>query len=88
MSWVSVNKDNLMAIKNDPTVVKKYANISLLTIIQADRMMHLESMFECKNPTLKILSLTEDGDPMTGRDSGLSESLTFLKKVGYKDITK
>ncbi|MGP6140313.1 MULTISPECIES: alpha/beta fold hydrolase [unclassified Jeotgalibaca] len=88
MTWVSVNKDNLMAIKNDPMIVKEYANISLLTIIQADRMMHLESMFECKNPALKILSLTGDGDPVTGRDRGLSESLTFLKKVGYKYITK
>lgn len=88
MAWVSVNKKNLEAIKNDPLVVKDYANISLLTIIQADRMMHFSKLYECKNPELKILSLTGDGDPVTGRDRGLNDSLTFLQKVGYKHITK
>lgn len=88
LAWVSVNKENLIALKNDPMVVKDYANISLLTIVQADRMMHQYEMFQCKNPDLEILSLTGDGDPVTGWDRGLKNSLRFLQKVGYRRIIK
>lgn len=87
MSWISINEENWDAIRNDPLYVKRYPNVSHMTIFKADSELHQFDKYNCANPDLKILSVTGEGDPITGSSKGLRDSLYSLKKMGYQHIT-
>lgn len=86
-SWISASQTNLEKYRNDPLCQYSYLNSSTLTMFRADRELRKYKQYECKNPTLRILSVSGAGDPVTGGKQGLKKSIDSLKRIGYKHIS-
>src|SRR5699024_428309 len=85
-SWISASVKNLEAYRRDPLCQIAYHNSGALTIFEADSRMHDYDQYFCKNPDLEILSVSEAGDPITGGELGLKDSILSLYKAGYRSI--
>lgn len=86
-SWISASQSNLERYRNDPLCQYDYRNEANVTVFRADYELHQFKKFKCKNGDLHILNITGAGDPITGGEKGLQDSIESLKKVGYDDIT-
>lgn len=87
-SWISVSEDNLKNYRKDPLCQFSYQNNAVLTIFEGVRQLKNISIHSCKNPELPILSISGEGDPITGGERGLRQSIRFLEKAGYKYAKK
>lgn len=85
-SWVSANPANRLQRKNDPHFFTSYENAAILTIATANLQQRAFKNFLCKNPDLKILSISGAQDPITGGAKGLQASMEALRKAGYTSI--
>lgn len=86
-TWVSANEENLRAYRKDPLCQYPYANSAIMTIFESDRSLHQYEKYQCKNPNLPILSVTGIDDPVTGGTKGLEDTVRYLRRIGYHDIT-
>ncbi len=84
--WVSANVENQQERLQDPLCHFAYSNGGILTIFEADDLSADAQLYQCKNPTLPILSITGRGDIVTGGPLGLKESERVLKKAGYQNL--
>lgn len=84
-AWISVSKDNLRKYRNDPLCQYDYQNQAVITIFEGVQRLQKQSKMS-NNPGLPILSISGAGDPITGGEKGLQDSLTRLKKAGYNPI--
>jgi len=84
--WISESITNLEAYRRDPFCQIAYHNSGALTIFEADSRMHDYERYLCKNPDLEILSVSGAGDPITGGELGLKDSILSLYKAGYRSI--
>ena len=55
-------------------------------LIKSNNEIRKIKHYQCKNPELRIRSFNGDGDFLTGYDKGLTKSMNYLKKIGYKDV--
>lgn len=85
-SWISASLENLEAYRRDPLCQIAYHNSGALTIFEADKKIHDFHKYLCKNPNLEILSVSGEGDPITGGEIGLRDSILSLYKAGYRKI--
>lgn len=85
-SWISESLNNLEAYRKDPLCQIAYHNSGALTIFEADSKMHAFDSYLCRNPNLEILSVSGEGDPITGGEIGLRDSILSLYKAGYRKI--
>jgi alpha-beta hydrolase superfamily lysophospholipase len=70
----------------DPLCYKAFQNEGLMTVMEADFELKKIHKYQCKNPELKILSVSGKDDPVTGGTKGLADTVKTLKKIGYRDI--
>ena len=66
----------------------KYTNSANVTVIEGVAQLHDYNKYQCRNPDLKILSISGEEDPVTKGEEGLEDSMESLRKIGYKNITK
>lgn len=87
-SWLVYNEEILKNYRKDPLCGKgcRYTNRAVLTVWEANRELKNYKAYECKNPTLPILSISGADDPVTGFKKGLRDSVRNLERVGYKNI--
>ncbi|HLS34922.1 MAG TPA: alpha/beta hydrolase [Bacillota bacterium] len=84
--WISVSEENLTKYRNDPLCQYDYQNQAVITIFEAVKQMQNIAAYKCSRPELSILSISGEGDPITGGEKGLRHSIQTLEKVGYSDI--
>lgn len=85
-SWISVSEFNLEKYRNDPLCQFKYQNRTVLTVFDGVRNLHQFDKYTCQNPDLPILNISGAGDPITGGEKGLRDSIQSLRKIGYSEI--
>lgn len=86
-SWVSANEDNLKTYRADPLCQYPYTNSAVMTMFGAVKNLHDYKKYQCKNKNMLILSVTGEGDPVTGGPKGLADTVRTLERAGYKNIT-
>lgn len=87
VSWVCSNEETMKKYKSDPFCIGyKYMNISIYNIFKAMKELHNIKLYKCLNPDLQILSITGEKDPVTRGKKGVMDSISTLKKAGYKNI--
>ena len=87
-TWVCSNPEVMAAYRSDPLCSGyKYMNGANLTVVESVTELHKYEKYQCKNPELKILSITGAEDPVTRGEKGLEDSLASLRKVGYQNLT-
>ncbi|APR08563.1 alpha/beta fold hydrolase [Lentilactobacillus parabuchneri] len=84
--WLSYNPENIQKVTNDPLMMDEYPVRSLQTLWQGDFALKQTRRFECHNPNLPILSLVGADDKFSGGEKGLADTLSTLKKIGYRHV--
>ncbi len=88
ISWVCSNEETMEKYRNDHFCTGyKYMNASFETLFKAMNELHNVSAYKCKNPSMPILSIAGENDPVTKGFKGIEDSINTLKKIGYSDIT-
>lgn len=87
VSWVSASEENRQRRNDDPLCRYPYQNEALVTILKANKALHDLEAYRCTNPALPILSVSGEGDPVTGGKLGLKDTVDTLMKIGYLDVT-
>lgn len=82
--WLSYNEKNRQEVLTDPFHQEQFDNRGNLTLFEANQKLKDYRAYQCKNPTLPILSLTGDEDVVTGGKEGIEDSLRTLSRVGYR----
>lgn len=85
-SWISVSEANLERYRKDPYCQYKYKNSSVVTVFDGVRNLRQFAKYHCQNPLLPILMISGIGDPITGGETGLRDSIQSLNKIGYNKI--
>ncbi len=83
LSWLSYNEENIKAYASDPLCRFRFTNLSNGTLFTLVQDLKKINRYQCKNPGLKILSLSGKDDRTTCGTKSLVRTLDFLKKVGY-----
>lgn len=86
-SWLSYNEENNRRARNDKLSFQYYTNRGQLTVWESDYRLKKYHQYRCKNPSLRILSVTGEDDFISGGRSGLDDTERTLRKIGYQDIT-
>lgn len=86
-SWVVKNPDVIEEYRKDPLCTGyKYTNSAVVTVWESDYELKQYAHYPCKNPDLKILSVTGEEDPIPGGKDGLEDTICTLRRIGYQDI--
>ena len=86
-SWVVKNPKIKAEYQKDPLCTGyKYTNNAVVTIWESDYELKRYAHYMCKNSDLKILSVTGDEDPISGGETGLTDTVNTLHKIGYQDV--
>ncbi len=86
-SWVCANPETMLTYRADKLVKGcTYTNAAVASIVAADAGLTDYKKYKCKNPSLRILSVTGSGDVCAGGGAGLRSSVKALHKIGYKDV--
>lgn len=70
-TWIAYNADTVEALKNDPLCPNRFGNEGVMTVFAADYELKHYSKFKCRNPELKILSISGADDPVPAAKQGL-----------------
>lgn len=86
--WISYNKDNVHAFVNDewcgvPFTIQGYGDLLDLVI-----QMHKPGNYHVVKKDLPIYFMAGEDDPCTGGEKGLEDSVSVLRKAGYRNIEK
>ena len=88
ISWVCSNEETMEKYRNDPFCTGyKYMNNSIYTIFNAMKELHNTEAYECKNPSLPILSMAGEKDPVTKGEKGIQDSIDTLQNIGYQNVS-
>ncbi|WP_400203515.1 alpha/beta fold hydrolase [Candidatus Methanomassiliicoccus intestinalis] len=88
-TWICSDPEVMEAYRNDRLCSGyKYTNSANVTVIEGVAQLHDYNKYQCRNPDLKILSISGEEDPVTKGEEGLEDSMESLRKIGYKNITK
>lgn len=88
ISWVCSNEETMEKYRNDPFCTGyKYMNNSIYTIFNAMKELHNTGAYECKNPSLPILSMAGEKDPVTKGEKGIQDSIDTLQNIGYQNVS-
>lgn len=85
-TWIVHNPKVMEEYRKDPLSGYDYPNISTLTVIQADAVLHKWSRFKVRNPKLPIMSVTGIDDKISGGIKGLKRTKKDMMKLGYSDM--
>ena len=85
-NWVTTDWEFYKAFLNDPLTNFAWDNSGALTVFQGDKNLKAYGKYQCRNPKLRILSVTGSDDPVTGGETGLADTFETLRKIGYSDI--
>ena len=84
--WLSKSKKNRENYSKDPLCGFAYPNESILTLFEAVKERKETAHFECKNPSLPIMRISGEDDPVTGGKIGLKETFKLLQEIGYREF--
>lgn len=85
-TWIVHNPESMEAYRADPLCGYEYPNISTLTVIKADRILHKWKAYKVRNPKLPIMSVTGIDDKISGGPKGLKRTQNDLRKLGYGEM--
>lgn len=85
--WLSYSQQNINNKNKDELFAKEFTIGGYKVLFDTNNEIRKVKHYQCKNPSLKIISLNGDGDFLTGYDKGLTKSMNYLKKVGYKNVS-
>lgn len=86
ISWISYNEKNLEAYKNDPLCNISFRNESYKALYKMVANLSKKKRYECKNPALKILSISGEDDRTTLGTEGVKHSMLYLMRAGYSEM--
>ncbi len=85
-SWIVYNEESKAAYRADPLCGYEYPNVSTLTVIEADSILHKWEAYKVRNPKLPILSVTGSDDKISGGLKDLKRTQKDLLKIGYPEM--
>lgn len=86
-SWVVKDAGMLEKYRQDPLCCGYlYMNGALMTVFESVRRLHKYNLYDCHHPSLPILLISGEEDPITGGEKGLADTIASLQKIGYSDI--
>ncbi len=85
-TWIVLNEESMESYRKDPLCGYEYPNISTLTVIEADKILHKWKAYKVRNPRLPILSVTGSVDKISGGVRGLKRTKKDLLKIGYSEM--
>lgn len=86
LDWLSYNKKNIEEYEKDPLCGFKFTNFSNKVLFELNNNLHKIKRYQCKNPTLRIYSISGVDDRTTGGDKGIKDTLKSLLRAGYVDM--
>lgn len=87
-SWVVKNPEVKAEYRRDPLCTGyQYTNSAVVTVWESDNELKKYAHFACRNPELKILSVTGEEDPIPGGAEGLADTVNTLHRIGYRNVT-
>lgn len=86
LDWLSYSKKNIENYENDPLCGFKFTNSSNKVLFQLNNNLHKIKRYQCKNPTLRIYSISGEDDRTTGGEKGLKDTMKSLLLAGYLDM--
>lgn len=85
--WLSYSQENLRKKHEDNLFAKEFTIGGYKVLFESNNEIRKVKHYACHNPNLRIISLNGDGDFLTGYDKGLSKSMDYLRKAGYKNVS-
>ncbi len=85
-SWTNVDNDEIDKFIHHPLSDYQYYDVSLLTILKADKELNQRKHFKCQHPSLPILMISGQKDPVTGGPLGIHRTIHILERIGYTNI--
>jgi alpha-beta hydrolase superfamily lysophospholipase len=86
LDWLSYSKKNIENYTNDPLCGFKFTNASNKVLFTLTNNLHKRKRYQCKNPTLRIYSISGEDDRTTGGEKGLKDTMKSLLMAGYIDM--
>ena len=86
LDWLSYSKENIKNYEEDPLCGFKFTNSSNKVLFQLNSNLHKYKRYQCKNPTLRIYSISGEDDRTTGGEKGLKDTMKSLLLAGYVDM--
>ncbi len=86
-NWLSYNEENIKKYIEDPLCGFQFDVSGYYTLFQSVKNLKDIKLYECKNPTLKILSISGQDDRTTLHTKGLKKTIKFLNEIGYKNAS-
>ena len=86
LDWLSYNEENIKNYAADPLCSFKFTNYSNYVLFTLNKNLHKKKRYQCKNPTLRIFSISGEDDRTTGGEKGIKDTLKSLLLVGYIDM--
>lgn len=86
LDWLSYNKKNIEQYEADPLCGFKFTNSSNKVLFELNNNLHKYKRYQCKNPTLRIYSISGVDDRTTGGEKGLKDTMKSLLLAGYIDM--
>ena len=87
LSWLSYNEENVKKYSEDPLCTFKFDNHSYQTLFGMVRVLYKRKRYECKNPLLRIMSISGEDDRTTLGTNGLKRTMKYLVMAGYQKLS-
>lgn len=87
VDWLSYNTENVDAYVADPGCGFPFTVQGYRDLFTGMQQMHDLAAYRCAHKDLPIFCGCGEDDPCVGGMDGFADSVEFLKKVGYSDIT-
>ena len=87
LDWLSYNQDNIKKYSEDPLCNIKFDNHSYQTLFKMVTYCSKKKRYECKNPLLKIMSISGKDDRTTLGTEGVKKTLKYLMMAGYQKLS-
>lgn len=85
--WISYDRENVRKFINDPLCGFGFSISALRDLFTLVRLMHDFTRCENVNSELPILLLSGADDPCTGGEKGRADTISTLRKSGFKHIS-
>ena len=86
LDWLSFNKENVANYDKDPLCGEEFTVGSYNALFHLVGDINKSGKYKNVNEKLPIYLISGESDPCTGGEKGRNQSLTKLRKAGFKKI--
>ena len=85
-NWLSANVKNVIAYNEDPLCGFAFTVNGYLNLFHLLRNCYTKKRYQVQNPSLPILMIAGEKDPVTGGTNAFIAQKVFLQETGYPDV--